>query len=568
MDSVAFALAFVLLAVAGLALAFAVAERRRMRADGRALGQLVSLDVALVASFAAIFVLTLFPIEDATDIQLVPLGDITDALTPPVEAERYLRDGKRPALRAPRRRLGLRGLRLGAAAALGLALSAGVELTQLLLVSGRTTSVDDLLLNTLGRRAGIRLAGPLTARPPCVRAYVISGIPITRRNVRNGTLTALSALRPPNARLLARNVLALRSREPWRGQVARSRAGLEPLAEAGLRWICRSQDEVGSGGVGDYTFHGWTPGYPEVTGYIIPTLWDYHHLLGRDELAQRAIRMAEWELRIQKSEGGFESLYEGEGREPVVFNTAQVIRGLTRTYLETREQRYLDAAVRAGDWIVANQEPDGSWTKANYLGMKRTYDAYAAAGLAQLATATSDERYANAASANGEFVLRHQHDNGWFELCDNTPEGNATPSTHTLCYTVDGLLEMGAALGERSFTAAAERAAAPLMEAVDTSGRLPGRFDADWRPASSYVVVTGSAQLGVILMKLYAETAMSRRLETAQEAPRLPRVRSGAERRRTRTARAACRARSRSGGVTSRSSTLPGPRSSTSTIFG
>jgi hypothetical protein len=345
---------------------------------------------------------------------------------------------------------------------------------------------------------------------------VISGIPLTRRNLRNGTLTALSALRPPNARLLARNVLALRSREPWRDHVAKSRVGPEPLAEAGLRWICRSQDEVGSGGVGDYTFHGWTPGYPEVTGYIIPTLWDYHHLLGRDELAQRAIRMAEWELRIQKSEGGFESLYEGEGREPVVFNTAQVIRGLTRTYLETREQRYLDAAVRAGDWIVANQEADGSWTKANYLGMKRTYDAYAAAGLAQLATATSDDRYANAASANGEFVLRHQRDNGWFELCDNTPKGNATPSTHTLCYTVDGLLEMGAALGERSFTAAAERAAAPLTEAVDSSGRLPGRFDADWRPASSYVVVTGSAQLGVILMKLYGETAMSRRLETAR----------------------------------------------------
>ena len=251
----------------------------------------------------------------------------------------------------------------------------------------------------------------------------------------------------------------------------------------GPGWICRSQDEVGSGGVGDYTFHGWTPGYPEVTGYIIPTFWDYHELLGRDELAQRAIRMADWELRIQKAEGGFESLYEGEGQAPVVFNTAQVIRGLTRTYLETREERYLDAAVRAGDWIVANQEPDGSWTKANYLGMKRTYDAYAAAGLAQLATVTSDDRYASAARANGEFVLRHQRDNGWFDLCDNTPEGNATPSTHTLCYTVDGLLEMGEALGEDAFTAAAERAAAALLEAVDATGRLPGRFDSDWRPS-------------------------------------------------------------------------------------
>jgi glycopeptide antibiotics resistance protein len=150
-DSVAFAMAFVLLAVAGLALAFAVAERRRMRAGSRTLGQLVSLDVALVASVAAILVLTLFPIEDATDVQLVPLGDISDALTPPVEAERLLIETANVLLFVPVGVvLGLRGLRLGATAAVGLALSAGVELTQLLLVSGRTTSVDDLLLNTLG----------------------------------------------------------------------------------------------------------------------------------------------------------------------------------------------------------------------------------------------------------------------------------------------------------------------------------------------------------------------------------------------------------------------------------
>jgi hypothetical protein len=346
----------------------------------------------------------------------------------------------------------------------------------------------------------------------------ISGIPLTRRNVRNGALTGASALRPRNAQLLARNALALLRREPWRGHVADAADDamrLEALADGALQWICRSQDRVDSGGVGDRTFHGWTPGYPEVTGYIIPTFWDYHELLGRDELAERAIRMAEWELRLQKSEGGFESLYEGEGRPPVVFNTGQVIRGLTRTYLATRDGRFLDAAVRAADWIVANQEPDGSWTKANYLGMKRTYDVYAAAGLAQLATVTSEDRYASAAIANCEFAVRHQRDNGWFDLCDNTPQGNTTPSTHTLCYTIDGLLETGTALREDGFVAAAERSAGALLDAVDPTGRLPGRFDSDWRPSAGYVVVTGSAQLGVILMKLFLRTRTRRQLETA-----------------------------------------------------
>jgi uncharacterized protein YyaL (SSP411 family) len=345
----------------------------------------------------------------------------------------------------------------------------------------------------------------------------VSGIPLTRRNARNLALTGASALWPRNAQLLLRNARATLGTEPWRDFLKGDRgpARLDALADAALGWIRRSQDRVGSGGVGDRTFHGWTPGYPEVTGYIIPTFWDYHELRGSDDLAQRALRMAEWELRLQKSEGGFESLYEGEGQPAVVFNTGQVIRGLTRTYLETREDRFLDAAMRAADWIVANQEPDGSWTKANYLGMKRTYDVYAAAGLAELATVASEDRYASAALANCEFALRNQRDNGWFDRCDNRPQGNATPSTHTLCYTVDGLLETGTALGEDELVAAAERSAAALLEAVDASGRLPGRFDDAWRPASSYVVVTGTAQLGVILMKLFLRTRSTRQLDTA-----------------------------------------------------
>jgi uncharacterized protein YyaL (SSP411 family) len=340
-------------------------------------------------------------------------------------------------------------------------------------------------------------------------------IPITQRNLRNLALMTLTTLWPPNTLALARNAIALRRREPWQNYMERSGATLETMADQALSWICRSQDRVGSGGVGDYQFHGWTTGYPEVTGYIIPTFWDYHRLLRRDALAQRAIRMADWELRIQKPEGGFESLYEGEGRPPVVFNTGQVIRGLTRTYEETGEGRYLEAAVRAADWIVANQDPDGSWTKAGYLGMKRTYDVYAAAALARLSTVTADDAYAHAATANCQFALRNQHASGWFDLCDNTPQGNATPSTHTLCYTIDGLIETGEALGEDGFIASGVRAARALMDMVESNGRLPGRFDRDWRPASRSVVLTGSAQLGLILTKLYRREGEQRLLQTA-----------------------------------------------------
>ena len=337
------------------------------------------------------------------------------------------------------------------------------------------------------------------------------------RQVRRGVVTGAAALRPRNLTALGRNLTATARSEPWRDYVRRHPEGTTArMAERALGWICRSQDRVGRGGVADLSFRGWTPGYPEVTGYIIPTFWDYHHLLGRGELADRAVRMADWELRLQKPCGGFESLYEGWNQPPVVFNTGQVIRGLLRTHEETGEERYLEAAIRAGDWIVANQERDGSWAEANYLEMARTYDTYAAAGLAQLAAVTSGDRYRNAALANCEFAIGCQTESGWFDHCDNTGTSNDRPSTHTLCYTVEGLLESGALLGAAEPVAAGERSAAALMRAVDSSGRLPGHLDREWRPASRSVVLTGSAQLGVIMLGLHAREADHRKLSTAR----------------------------------------------------
>ena len=364
------------------------------------------------------------------------------------------------------------------------------------------------------------MAEPVGVEDPEVYPVAVSKVPLIRRYRVNKARTQLGSVWPPNAIVLARNARALRRHRPWEAYLARRgelEGGLDERARRALGWIRTSQDQVGSGGVGDYQFGGWTPGYPEVTGYIIPTLWDYHRALGDDDLAQRAIRMADWELGLQKPKGGFESLYEGDNQPPVVFNTGQVIRGLVRTYQETEEERYLDAATRAGDWIVAMQEPDGSWAKANYRGMKRTYDAFVSAAVAGLFLATSDEVYANAARRQCEFVLRNQRANGWFDLCDNTPEGNATPSTHTLCYTADGLLETGEKLKESAFVEACERATAAMTDRVEPGGRLPGRFDSDWRPACDYVVVTGSAQLGVVLDKLYMRSGDERQLRTALE---------------------------------------------------
>ena len=133
---------------------------------------------------------------------------------------------------------------------------------------------------------------------------------LLRGNLRLLAFKSVGALWPPNLSVVGRNLRDLRRVEPWSDCVARTGDSTKTVRKAldtALRWLIRSQDQVGTGGIGSYEFYGWTPGYPEVTGYIIPTMWDCWHALGREELAKRAVWMANWELGIQKEGGGWDS---------------------------------------------------------------------------------------------------------------------------------------------------------------------------------------------------------------------------------------------------------------------
>jgi rhamnogalacturonyl hydrolase YesR len=340
-----------------------------------------------------------------------------------------------------------------------------------------------------------------------------------RGNVGKLGLKAAGALWPPNTIVIGRNSLDQLRTDPWSDFIARSddpAASLRDALEQAVRWLALAQDRSGAGGVASYEFYGWTKPYPEVTGYIIPTMWDCRHGLDRPDLGDRAVRMSDWELEIQRENGGWEAGVAGENQEPIVFNTGQVIRGLLRTHAETGERRYLDAAVRAADWIVDVQEDDGSWTRANYRGLKRVYDSYVSAPLARAAEVTGNRTYAEAAMRNCEFVLRQQRESGWFDLCDNSPFFVEAPVTHAIGYTIDGLLETGDLVGRDDFVAAATKAADGVMGAISASGRLAGRLDEHWESPVRWVCLTGTAQIGIVLVKLYARTGEPHYLDAAR----------------------------------------------------
>lgn len=268
-------------------------------------------------------------------------------------------------------------------------------------------------------------------------------------------------------------------------------------------WLHASQDAMQDGGFGTYYItDGWSSSYPETSGYIIPTL------LGFDKNnLERSICCADWLISIQKPGGGWQSMYVADNRPEVVFNTGQVIRGLVAVYEHTSEQKYLDACVRACDWLCSIQEADGSWQKHAFMDRKRVYDTYVDHPLLMIWKLTGNEKYRSAAVRNLNWVIHEkQKANGWFEDCDNTIKHNARPILHTVSYTIDGLINSGLLLQDDRYIKAGQKAADRLLDVFNVNGWLNGRWDENWN-GSEHLICTGCAQISIIWLILYRITA-------------------------------------------------------------
>jgi glycopeptide antibiotics resistance protein len=147
------------LVVACVAVYAAVTERRLGR--GAQFGSVASRDIVLVASVAAILMLTLTPMHHritggAHQLQLLPFGDIVGAVLVN-DKTKMLEEVSNVLLFIPfGAALRLRSYSLGKSAATAFALSVMVEITQFL-IPGRTTSIDDAMLNAAGGVLGYAL---------------------------------------------------------------------------------------------------------------------------------------------------------------------------------------------------------------------------------------------------------------------------------------------------------------------------------------------------------------------------------------------------------------------------
>jgi uncharacterized protein YyaL (SSP411 family) len=283
-----------------------------------------------------------------------------------------------------------------------------------------------------------------------------------------------------------------------------------------VEWLLLAQRSGTDGGMGScHLARGWGASYPETTGYIIPTLIAFGRRHNDRKAIDAVIRAAGFLLGIQRPPGGWQGGRVNENKPEIVFNTGQVIRGMIAVYELTGEEKYLESACRAGDWLCAVQHPEGYWKTHALMAEARVYDTFVDVPLLDLYRITGEKRYRDAAVINLDWVTDFQmKDNGWFRNCDNTVKHNDRPILHTIAYTLDGLVDSGNLLNEPKYIRAAEKGAIALRDIYLDTGRLNGRYDQEWQ-GSEYLICTGGAQMSAVWIKMFLISKDDRYLQAA-----------------------------------------------------
>lgn len=289
--------------------------------------------------------------------------------------------------------------------------------------------------------------------------------------------------------------------------------------DAAAEWLDRSIQHGRGGSCAYYVpLLGWSKPYPETTGYLIPTLLRIPRWVRNSErIRSRAEPLGHWLLEIQHPEGWWAGgLHPPKRLEPSVFNTAQIVLGLTSLHEETGDDEWLRAARRAGEWLVRTAEPGGIWRTGAYVeGFQPSYYTRVAWPLLELDLALGgDSSFGDVAR---EVLDRHGSDTrpdgmiaGWGF------EPGEPAFTHTIAYTIRGFIEAGRLDGSPRYDSIVDRAIDTLFRKSELSGgRLPGAYGNGWNATMQAICLTGNCQIAICLLRWHRRRADLRLVNAA-----------------------------------------------------
>ena len=292
---------------------------------------------------------------------------------------------------------------------------------------------------------------------------------------------------------------ALRNAHLWFGYAAARRRAVDNAEHArdALEWLKIAASRSNNQGV-SHSLHfarGWLPGYPETTGYIIPTLMLLARRYGWEDADDLAASAWGWLCGIQQQDGSFHDL---AGR-PQVFDTGQILIGAN--YLcRTGNEHAGEVGERAARWLMGLQADDGSFVSHSYNQRPHAY--YSRVGAALLETGIlldcSDLR--EAGLANLEWTLRQQRADGWFA---HMSFADHPPFSHTIVYTLEGLLAGFRLTHDTRMRDAVVLCASVLRERIVAHGGLiRSQYREDFQAVDEEICVTGLCQWAALCFRL------------------------------------------------------------------
>ena len=272
------------------------------------------------------------------------------------------------------------------------------------------------------------------------------------------------------------------------------------LVEGATRWLLHSGiqhppgDPKLAGGV-----HAWYDTeterhaflYPEITGYAITTFLFLHSVDRSPVYLERANAAASWLLdrAVEPTSGAVLCRFDGTRwlERQCTFDNGVCLNALVNLYRETNDEAHFRAALRIAEWLLAVvRRPDGSFyakchpgtqTPANPGGkwslISGTFLVKVAIGLANLADVSEDRRHQDAAERLSAWGLSQQASDGRFP----TAESRTETFLHPHCYTAEGLLGAGLALGRQEWVEAAAKAVAWIAPHQLPTGGFPSFYE-------------------------------------------------------------------------------------------
>lgn len=261
--------------------------------------------------------------------------------------------------------------------------------------------------------------------------------------------------------------------------------------------------------------HGWLHGYVETTGYIVPTALDIADLIDRPDLRADALKQGEWLLGYQQADGSFPDI---DRHGPAAFDTGQVLMGLQRLFLDTKDAKYEAAARRACDWLSSHLKEDGTWPGVGSDSNRSpSYLTRTAAAMIDFGQLVGESAYVDTGRRFLNWAATQQLPSGLFrhsELVVGTPY-----LLHTVIYVLEGFLHAYEMTGERAWLEAVVRGADPLKKVnLEREITLFTYYDADLKPVTSEKNLAGLSQWADLCLRLYKITGDASYFECASNA--------------------------------------------------